>query len=54
MRAFLLIFLACLVGSSAGDDWAKVNALKTGAELRVFKKGSTQPIAAQMALRTTT
>ena len=49
MRAFLLIVLACLAGFGAGDDWAKVKALKTGAELRVFKKGSTQPIAAQMA-----
>ena len=49
MRAFLPILLACLVGFGAGDDWAKVKALKTGAELRVFKKGSTQPISAVMA-----
>ena len=48
MRAFLLILLACLMGFGAADDWAKVKALKTGAELRVFKKGSAQPIAAQM------
>jgi hypothetical protein len=48
MRALLLMVLACLVGFAAGDDWAKVKALKTGAELRVFKKGSTQPISAQM------
>jgi hypothetical protein len=48
MRALLLILLACLVGFGAGDDWAKVKALKTGAELRVFKKGSTLPISAQM------
>jgi hypothetical protein len=49
MRAFFLMLLACLVGFGAADDWAKVKALKTGADLRVFKKGSTQPIAAQMA-----
>ncbi len=48
MRALLLTLLACLVGFGAADDWAKVKALKTGAELRVFKKGSTQPILAQM------
>ena len=47
MRA-LLMLLACLAGFGAGDDWAKVKALKTGAELRVFKKGSMQPISAQM------
>jgi hypothetical protein len=49
MRAALLIVLACLVGFGAGDDWTKVKTLKTGAELRVFKKGSLQPIAALMA-----
>jgi hypothetical protein len=46
MRAFVLLLLACLAGSAA-DDWSKVKALKTGSELRVFKKGSTQPISAQ-------
>lgn len=49
MRAFLRIALACLVGFGAGDDWAKVKVLKTGVELRVFKKGSTQPLSVQMA-----
>ncbi len=49
MRALLLIVLACLVGFGAADDWAKVKALKTGAELRVFKRGSPQPISALMA-----
>ena len=49
MRAFFLLFLTGLVAFAAGDDWAKVKALKTGAELRVYKKGSTQPVAAQMA-----
>ena len=48
MRAFFLLLLTCLAALGAGDDWAKVKALKTGAELRVFKKGSTQPVAAQM------
>jgi hypothetical protein len=48
MRGLLLLLLAGLAAFGAGDDWAKVKALKTGAELRVYKKGSTQPIAAQM------
>jgi hypothetical protein len=46
MRAFLLLLLAALVAFGADDDWAKVKALKTGAELRVYKKGSAQPISA--------
>ncbi|MEI9976269.1 MAG: hypothetical protein WDO73_32005 [Ignavibacteriota bacterium] len=48
MRGLLLLMLAGLVAFAADDQWAKVKALKTGAEIRVFKKGSTQPLAAQM------
>jgi hypothetical protein len=48
MRGLLLFLLAGLVAFSAEDEWAKVKALKTGAEIRVFKKGSTQPVLAQM------
>jgi hypothetical protein len=48
MRALFLVLLAALVASGA-DDWAKVKALKTGVELRVYKTGSTHPIAAQMS-----
>jgi len=48
MRGLLLLMLAGLVAYGADDDWAKVKALKTGAELQVYKRGSTQPIAAQM------
>jgi len=40
--------LAGLVAFGADDDWTKVRALKTGAELRVFKKGAAQPVLAQM------
>lgn len=46
MRAIFLLLLAALAAFGAGDDWAKVKALKTGAELRVYKKGSAQPISA--------
>ena len=48
MRGLLLLMLAGLVAFGADDEWAKVKALKTGAELRVFKKGSTQAISAEM------
>ena len=48
MRGLFLLLLAGLVAFGAGDPWAKVKDLKTGAELRVFKKGSTQPVMAQM------
>jgi hypothetical protein len=47
MRAFLLLLVAGLAAFAAGD-WDKVKDLKTGAELRVYKKGSTQPLSAQM------
>ena len=48
MRGLLLLMLAGLVAFGADDEWGKVKALKTGAEIRVFKKGSTQPVLAQM------
>jgi hypothetical protein len=40
MRGFLLVMLAGLAAFGAEDEWTKVRALKTGAELRVYKKGS--------------
>ncbi len=49
MRIFFFLLLAGLAAFGAGDDWAKVKALKTGSELRVYKKGSAQPISALMA-----
>jgi len=48
MRGLLLLMLAGLVALGADDPWAKVKALKTGAELHVYKKGSLQPVVAQM------
>ena len=32
----------------ADDPWAKVKELKTGTELRVYKKGSAQPLTVKM------
>ena len=48
MRALLFLIVAGAVAFGAEDEWAKVKALKTGAEIRVFKKGSMQPVMAQM------
>jgi len=48
MRGLLFLTLAATVAFGAEDEWAKVKALKTGAEIRVFKKGSMQPVLAQM------
>jgi len=48
VRGLLLLVLAGAVAFGAEDEWAKVKALKTGAEIRVFKKGSMQPVMAQM------
>jgi hypothetical protein len=48
VRGLLLLILAGVVAFAADDEWAKVKALKTGAEIRVLKKGSTQPMLAQM------
>jgi hypothetical protein len=41
----LLFFLLAVAAAFAADDpWAKVQALKTGTEIRVIKKGSAQPL----------
>lgn len=47
LRTFVLLIIA-VTASHAEDTWAKVRDLKTGVELRIFKKGSTQPVLAKM------
>jgi hypothetical protein len=48
MRAvFWLLIGACLAfgaDTKAEDQWSKVKALKSGTEIRVYKKGAAQPI----------
>jgi hypothetical protein len=44
----LLLLIAAALVFGAADEWAKVKALKTGADIRVFKKGSMQPVLGQM------
>ena len=48
MRGIILLLLTGLVAFGADDPWSKVKTLKTGAELRIYKKGSTQPVLALM------
>src|SRR5215472_10442642 len=45
----ILILCAAALAYGADDPWAKVKELKTGAELRVYKRGSVQPITVKMA-----
>lgn len=48
MRRVMLGLLTAVLAFGAEDDWDKVRALRGGTEIRVFKKGSTQPIVAKM------
>ncbi|SPE41748.1 conserved exported hypothetical protein [Candidatus Sulfopaludibacter sp. SbA3] len=44
MSRLLFFLLAAATAFAADDPWAKVQALKSGTEIRVIKKGSTQPL----------
>ena len=50
-RAILSGLIVTLV-FAADDSWAKVRELKSGTELRIYKKGSTQPVVAKLDLAT--
>ncbi len=41
-------FFLAIAASGADDQWSKVRELKSGVELRVFKKGSALPVQAKM------
>ncbi len=43
----ICLLLAATAAFAADDAWSKVKELKSGTELRVFKKGSIQPILAK-------
>lgn len=44
MSRILFFLLAVAALFAADDPWAKVESLKSGTEIRVTKKGSTQPL----------
>ena len=48
MRKLLLFLCAALVVLGADDPWAALKDLKSGTELRVYKKGSAQPLLVKM------
>ena len=47
MRGVLFFLLAAITAFAADDPWAKVRELKSGTELRIYKKGVTQPVLAK-------
>jgi hypothetical protein len=44
----LLVFVFAALAAFGADDWGKVRELKTGTELRIYKKGASQFVAAIM------
>ena len=48
MRRLFLLVLIAAAAFAANDPWQKVKDLKSGADLRVFRRGSTQPLLVQM------
>ncbi len=47
LRLFLLL-LAAVTALAADNPWDKVEKLKTGTELRIYKKGAKQPVLGTM------
>lgn len=47
MTRLLFVLLAASAAFAADDPWARVKDLKTGTELRIYKKGAAQPILAK-------
>ncbi|HLK69907.1 MAG TPA: hypothetical protein VKU19_41040 [Bryobacteraceae bacterium] len=49
MSKLLVFFLVAAAAFAADDPWAKVRDLKSGTELRIYKKGAAQPVLAKSA-----
>jgi hypothetical protein len=49
MFRILLVCLFAVVAARADDAWNKVKEVKTGTELRVYKTGAKQPVAAKFS-----
>lgn len=45
---FAMALLFCTLLAAAEDPWMKVRQLKSGTELRIFRKGSAQPLMAKL------
>jgi hypothetical protein len=48
MKTFVLLCCGAVAAFGADDPWAKVKEIKSGSELRIYKKGSTQPLLVKM------
>jgi len=48
MSKIFLLVLAALAVLAADNPWRKVRDLKSGSELRIYKRGASQPILATM------
>jgi hypothetical protein len=48
MLRLFLIFLIAFAAMAADDGWSKVRELKTGSELRIFRKAAKQPVTAKL------
>jgi len=48
MRTLAIALLAAVTAFATDDPWTKVRDLKSGTELRIFKKGGLHPILARM------
>jgi len=48
MRSILVFMLSAASMLGASDPWAKVRDLKTGTELRIYKKGAAKPVLATL------
>ena len=48
MFRMLVFTFAAMAAFGADDSWSKVRDLKTGTELRIYKKGASQFVAATM------
>jgi hypothetical protein len=48
LKTFVLLCCGAVAAFGADDPWAKVKEIKSGAELRIFKRGSSQPLLVKM------
>jgi len=48
MLKTILILCSCAFAYGADDPWSKVKSLKTGTDLQVYRRGSTQPLQVKM------